>query len=86
MKEKVLNRTFGYLLAISVVIGFYWLLINVADMNPSSAMRDTFIMIIGVIVGKFSTIVDFYWGSSAGSSDKNELLKKKDEEKPNGAA
>lgn len=84
MKEKGLNKTFGYLLAFSIVIGFYWLLINVAEMNPSSAMRDTFIMIIGVIVGKFSTIVDFYWGSSSGSNEKNDLLKKKEEDKNGG--
>lgn len=77
MKNETLSVVFKYLLAISIVAGFFWLLVSIGTMQVNDAMRDTFIMLVGLIAGKFGTIVDFEWGSSKSSQDKNEMLGKK---------
>lgn len=75
MKAKdIWQIVFKYGLAISIIVGFYWLMVNIKDMEPSAAMRDTFIMIAGVLVGKFGTIVDNEWGSSSGSKEKDKTI------------
>lgn len=74
LNEKISKEFFKYALALSIIFGFFWLLGNIVYMEPTSAMRDTFIMIVGVLVAKFSTIVDNEWGSSAGSKAKDDAL------------
>ena len=73
--ETTLKLVFRYALAISIVIGFFWLLGNVAKITIAPDMRDTLIFIIGVLVSKFSTIVDYEWGTSRSSSEKNATIK-----------
>lgn len=79
--EAILKAIFRYALAISIVIGFYWLLVNISGMKVESPMRDTLIMIIGVLVGKFGTIVDYEWGTSNSSHEKNATISKAVENK-----
>ena len=42
--------------------------------------RDAVMIVIGIITSKFSTIVDFFYGSSKGSSDKTDAMAAKKEE------
>lgn len=74
MKNKA-DAIFKYALAIVITGAVFYLLASLARLSIPEMWRDTFIMIVGVIVGKWSTIVDYYWGTSKSSSDKTELMR-----------
>jgi hypothetical protein len=74
-KQELFKLIFRYGLALAIVIGFFWLLGNISAMKAEGGMRDTLIMITGALVSKFSTIVDYEWGSSKSSQEKDKMLK-----------
>jgi len=59
---RVFLRHLTYL----VTVGFFFVLaaafLNKADMDPSK--RDLISMLIGVLISKWSTIIDFWFGAS----------------------
>lgn len=73
MKTKA-DIIFRYILAIVITFAVFYLLGALKSMVVPDTWRDTYVMIIGVVIGKWSTIVDYYWGTSKSSSDKNELM------------
>ncbi len=73
MKTKT-DTYMRYALAIIITFAVFWLLGTLKSMVVPDMWRDTYIMIIGVVIGKWSTIVDYYWGTSKSSNDKTELL------------
>jgi hypothetical protein len=74
MKTKeIFKYTLGALIALGtfVLIGMLvWLILY----HPDSPLRDVLVMSIGALIAKFSTVVDFFYGSSKGSEDKTDLL------------
>jgi hypothetical protein len=80
--KDVFQTIFKYGLAIAIVYGFFYILGNMTKFVIPEQNRDIVMMVIGVIVGKFSTIVDFEWGSSKSSQDKTKILDEKINEKP----
>lgn len=77
MKSKA-DTVFRYLLAIVITFSVFWMLGTLKSIVVPEMWRDTYIMIIGVVIGKWSTIVDYYWGTSKSSGDKTELMKPKE--------
>ena len=73
---KSTDVVFRYALAIAITFAVFYLLGTLKSIAVPEMWRDTYIMIIGVIIGKWSTIVDYYWGTSKSSSDKTDLLNK----------
>jgi hypothetical protein len=76
MKTKT-DTVFRYALAIVITLAVFYLLGALKSMVVPDMWRDTYIMIVGVVIGKWSTIVDYYWGTSKSSSDKTDLLNNK---------
>lgn len=69
---------FQYLLAAFIAIGFFILLYMLIYQSVPVANNDTLNLVIGGLLGAFSTIVGYFFGSSKGSAEKNELMKKND--------
>ena len=72
---KNTEKIFQYLTAIVIIIGFF--LILFVSINSD---KDIDNMLTGALVGAFTTIVGFYYGSSKGSADKNEMINGKGKE------
>lgn len=60
----------GGLIAVGTVVLIVFLIIYKAD------MRDIISMSVGGFIAAFSMVVSYFYGSSKGSADKNEMLKK----------
>jgi heme O synthase-like polyprenyltransferase len=44
--------------------------------------KDLLNLVVGALIGSFATVVGYFYGSSAGSAAKTELMSKKDESDP----
>ncbi len=65
---------FMYVLGALVVIGFFSVLFYLIYKGD---FESTLNLAIGALIGAFGTIVGYFYGSSKGSSEKNEMLIKK---------
>jgi drug/metabolite transporter (DMT)-like permease len=75
---KAIGTYFLYafaLLIVACVLAFVYLLI--VQQVPAEN-RDMVNMALGAFIGSMTTIVSYFFGSSKGSADKNELLRKGD--------
>jgi len=66
-----------YLLGGLICIGFFVLLGILLSKNIPSDNRDVLNLVIGALIGSFTTVVTYFYGSSQGSKDKNEMLNKR---------
>ena len=73
MKTK---EIFQYVLGALVVGGFFGLLIALIYIAIPQENKDILNIVIGALIGAFSSIVGYFYGSSLGSKEKNEMLKK----------
>jgi len=71
-----LKEIYMYALGALIVIGFFFVLyvVFVAEMPQSN--KELGLLVIGALVAKFGDVVNYFFGSSKGSSDKNEMIKK----------
>jgi len=76
MKAKDL---FQYSLGGLVVLGFFALLIVLAKTQVPQENIDLLNLTIGALIGSFATVVQYFYGSSAGSAQKTELMAAKKE-------
>lgn len=72
MKYKEL---FQYILGGLIVAGFFALLILLVLSAVPTENKDLLNLVVGALIGSFSGIVSYFFGSSLGSSKKDELLK-----------
>lgn len=71
MKDMKAKELYMYILGSIIVIGFFTTLIfMISKDNYASEVN----MIVGALIGSFITVVGFFYGSSKGSSDKNDIL------------
>ena len=66
-----MKNIYMYLLATVITIGFFTTLIF---MIQSDQYKTEVNMIVGALIGAFITVVGFFFGSSKGSYEKNEML------------
>lgn len=70
--DQFLQKFAVFIIATTIIYFFCVTFINI----PESGKRYADI-ILGALIGSgFTTILSFYWGSSKGSSDKNETIQK----------
>jgi len=74
MKAK---NIFQYALGGLIVIGFFALLYLLVVNAVPDGNKDLLNLVVGALIGSFATVVGYFYGSSLGSSDKNEMLKSK---------
>ena len=64
-------------LAFVVVCGFFGCIWLVIERKVDGTMRDALLILIGNLAGAFMAVVSYYFGSSSGSAQKNQLLVEK---------
>lgn len=72
---KTSEKIFRYILATLISIGFFVLLISLVKYAIPTENKDLLYIVVGALIGAFGTIVNYEWGSSRSSSEKNDLLK-----------
>lgn len=75
------KNTLMLITGLCILGAFLYLIYSVVNKPIFEANRDAFNILLGAVMGSSATLVTFYFGSSKSSSDKNELLIKKDEPK-----
>lgn len=78
MKAK---NIFQYVLGSLIVIGFFVLLIVLVYTQVPDQNKDLLNLVVGALIGSFATVVGYFYGSSLGSADKNQLLAKQNGDK-----
>lgn len=69
-----IREIYFYTLGALIVIGFFAVLIL---LMLTSKDQQTINLVIGALLGAFGTVVGYFYGSSKGSADKNEMLNNK---------
>jgi uncharacterized membrane protein YfcA len=65
---------FMYVLGALISVGTVLLIIMLLIYLPE--MRDVISLAVGAFIAAFSTVVGYFYGSSRGSADKNEMIRK----------
>ena len=71
---KTVKDIFQYGLGALIVIGFFVLLYLLVSKTVPDVNKDLLNLIVGALIGSFSTIVGYFFGSSAGSAKKDEII------------
>lgn len=66
-----------YILATIIVVGFYILMIGLIKYPLPEVNKDAALLLFGSLAASFGAVVNYFFGSSKGSSDKNILLNEK---------
>jgi predicted permease len=66
-----------YVLGALIVGGFFFILYVVFSKALPEDNREIGLLVIGALIAKFGDVVNYFYGSSKGSAEKNELLHKK---------
>lgn len=74
--KKDIKDYFQYGLGGVIVAGFFILLYILIKTEVPEKNADVLNLVIGALIGSFSTIVGYFYGSSKGSSEKTEMLGK----------
>ncbi len=69
---------FQYILGGLIVAGFFVLLYLLVMSEVPEKNKDLLNLVVGALIGSFATVVGYFYGSSAGSAAKTELLSKKE--------
>ncbi len=67
------KEIFMYALGALITVGFFATLFYLIY---SGTFESTIQLVVGTLITAFGTVVGYFYGSSKGSSDKNELIKK----------
>ena len=73
MKAK---NVFQYILGGVIVVGFFLLLYFLIFSGVPETNKDLLNLVVGALIGSFATVVGYFYGSSAGSAQKTEMLAK----------
>lgn len=63
------------LLSVLITVGFFgalWLVFS--GRTPDTSLRDVLMVMIGVLGSEFGSMCKFWWGTTLGSRQKDELL------------
>ena len=63
-----------YILGAIIVIAFFATIYLLAKVEMPLTNKDLLLIVIGALVAKFGDVVAYFFGSSKGSADKNEML------------
>ena len=66
-----------YIIGGLVIAGFFWLLWRLSTNGVPEQNNSLLNTAMGVLLASFSTVVGYWFGSSKGSSDKNDIIKGK---------
>ena len=76
ISKTLWQQIFQYALAALISLGLFWVLNLLINKETPTVNKDALLILLGVLASSFSNIVGYFFGSSKGSSDKNDLLTK----------
>ena len=65
---------FMFALGTLIVLGFFFILFIIFKKVMPTENREIGLLVIGALTAKFGDVVSYFFGSSKGSADKNEML------------
>jgi CDP-diglyceride synthetase len=68
------KELYMYILGAIIVIAFFATIYLLAKVEMPLTNKDLLLIVIGALVAKFGDVVAYFFGSSKGSADKNEML------------
>lgn len=68
------KNLFRYILAAIIILGLITVMIFMFTHNESNEYTGTINLCVGALIGAFTTVYTYEFGSSKGSSDKNAML------------
>lgn len=71
-----IKEGYMYILGAIIVIGFFLLLYLLVYQQIPVDNKDILNIVVGALIGSFTTVVGYFYGSSKSSADKTEMLKK----------
>lgn len=74
--QVIFQYALGGLITLSVIAVIIVLIF--ADLSPS--VKDALLILLGVLASGFMAVINYFYGSSKGSSDKTDLIKKQNGE------
>ena len=74
--QVIFQYALGGLITLSVIAVI--LVLMFVDLAPS--VKDALLIMLGVLASGFMAVINYFYGSSKGSSDKTELIKKQNDE------
>ena len=69
-----LKELYMYILGALIVLGIFVLTWFFLYKEMPATNKDIMLMLIGAMLAKFSDVVSYFYGSSKGSSDKNQMI------------
>jgi len=72
--KKGVRDIFMICLGAVIVVGFFMLMYFLVYIAIPETNKQILNLVIGALIASFSTIVNFYFGSSKGSQDKSEMM------------
>ena len=73
MKNKT-KTIFQYILGSIIIVGFFTLMIVLVYNEIPIKNNDLLNLVVGALIGSFTTIVGYFFGSSSGSAAKDETI------------
>jgi hypothetical protein len=73
MKAK---EIYMYVLGAIITIGFFATLIVMISTNENGINGTTISLMVGALIAAFAAVYGYFYGSSKGSADKNETIKR----------
>jgi dolichol kinase len=80
MKNINWKESYMYILGSLIVIGFFGLLYLLIRFSIPTENINMLNIVVGALIGSFTTVVGYFFGSSKGSSEKTQLLNEKKSE------
>ena len=77
MTKKLWQQIYQYVLGVVVVFIAAFAFYLLAKWAIPEGNRDVIMVLVGVFASQFNSVVQYFFGSSKGSADKNELLEQK---------
>ena len=71
---KKTGEIFMYILGALLIVGFFILLIFLVLKPVPIQNNDLLSLVVGALLGSFTSVVSYFFGSSAGSKQKTDLL------------
>lgn len=65
-----------YVLASIIVLGFFTLLYIIIFVGVPEVNKEILNIVVGALIGSFTSVVGFFFGSSVGSKEKTKILGK----------
>ena len=77
--KKITKEILMYSLAAIVTIGFFVLLYILIFVEIKLINKEILMIVIGALMGSFATIINYFFGSSAGSAEKTKIMNEQNE-------